>query len=240
MRYAPALLLVFTAVKGWGAITVTSTTFHGNPGAANPQTFSFNCNGGDLLVVAPLNGNSALATAVTFNSLALTQSTQTVDNGGPTTAAIWYRSSPPAGSQTVSITWGTAQSQTAAGVICFSGTNTTTPIDIQNCSVAGSGGGTVTVSLTTTVNNDTLYDSLYNNNTNALTSGSGTIQWSAAQSGNTGTAGATKNSVGIGANSMTYTATSFSQPAYCGIAIELAAAAAGGGFNKASRMERYE
>ena len=242
MKYA-ALFVLLIPVSGWSAIAVSSQTFHQHTGAAGVDTWTFNCNGGNLLVLAPISSQGFLVVGSSFNGVNLTMSTQTINGSGPTAAALWYLVNPSAGSNTMSITWsdtGGSVNQ-GAGAVCFSGVNTSAPIDVANCSISGSGGTTVTVNLVTTVNNDFLDDVLMNNSqTITITSGSGTIQW--FHNGVTEPPfgiqiGSTKGPVSTGSNSMTYVTTNtFSQPTYCGLAVE-PAAVAGGAPPKMMKME---
>jgi hypothetical protein len=227
--------------SGWGAITVSSQTWAADANATSVMTFTINCQGGNLLEVDAINESGFRVTGSTYNGVALTKSTETIDTGGPTYTGIYYLTNPAAGANTVSITFVQAGANKAAGAKCFSGVNTTTPVDVANCSVAGSGGTTITVGLTTTVNNDLLSDSALNNAGNVLTSGSGTLQW--ASQGGIGAgkaAGSTQGPVGIGTTNMTYTASSFAQPVYCAMAIEPSVAAVTGGASQTMKYERYE
>lgn len=213
--------LLMMAAKGWGAITVSSQT--ATTGGASPTvTLNVNCQGGNLLVLDYLSSNSGpnLYSSATYAGAALTIATGTINSGGPDQVTIAYLVNPAAGTNALNVTASAGGTGNIIGAICFSGANTSTPIDVANCSTAGGGGGTVSVNLTPTVNNDFLVDDIFNNNTNAITQdASQTLQISQAADG-AGQGGSTKGPVSASLQTMKWTASSFAQPAICAVAIE--------------------
>lgn len=69
------------------------------------------------------------ATAVTYNSVALTKAQGTTPTGSGQRAELWYLAAPPTGSHTVSVTITGATDTIAMGSMSFTGVAQTTPLD---------------------------------------------------------------------------------------------------------------
>lgn len=195
------------------SIAVTSQTASGS----SVSTWAMNCQGGNLLVVGYTTDNGTLPSGITYNSVSMTYSTQTTNGAGPDAAALYYLTSPAAGTNNIVITG--SGGNTYSGGICFSGTHSASPIDTQLCNTSGGGTGTISLTMTTANNNDWMADVAYNNGTNDETATSPqTDQWHGFSGFRAG-AGSTKGPLATGVISSSWTATSFSQPVICGLAI---------------------
>jgi len=127
------------------AITIAATyelTAQGTQAAstANPVTMTFDCAGGDLLVLKVFTLSAVRGGAVpTFNSVDMTDSGQgKVSSGGEARVELFYLASPSSGSQTISIP-NTGVASISLIVSAWSGIDTTDPFDTSNSALnAGS------------------------------------------------------------------------------------------------------
>lgn len=226
-RFLICASFVLLSTKGWSAVAVSSSTFVQTL-TNDVITGTVNCQGGNLLVMECVSGNGWDVLNSSYSGTAMTFSTRTVDGGGPTSANIFYLVNPAAGSNTLSASFHGVSSNQGCFAACFTGANTSTPIDKANCDISGGGGTVQSSSMTTTVANDLILDVILNNNTNALTAGSQQtvlVAQAASLGGGIGNI-STKGPLATGANVTSYTASLISQPVMCSVAIEPSAAVA--------------
>jgi len=95
--------------------------------ASNPATASFDCSGGDILIVGVFTNGSTSALSVTYNGVSLTQLALITDAGN-NKQGFYYLVNPSSGSNTLSVTrtGGTNVSVVASS---YSGVDTANPID---------------------------------------------------------------------------------------------------------------
>ena len=107
---------------------------------ANPVTMSFDCAGGDLLVVKVFTISATRGGAVpTFNSVNMTDSSEgSVSSGSEANVELFYLASPSSGAQTISVP-NTGGAGVSLIVSAWSGVDTTDPFDTSNSALnAGS------------------------------------------------------------------------------------------------------
>lgn len=173
-------------------------------------------------------GYSAAAThapfSATYGGVSMTNRIATENAAGNTASIIFTLATPSLGSNTLAVTWDGVSVNRFVNVYSFTGVDS---LDTAIGNTLGGGTGTITQAITIANNNEWIIDSAVNNNTNAMTPG---VSQTHPLGGNA-TAGATdfwsstKENVSAGANTVSWTASGFSQPAYSTIAL---VASAGG------------
>lgn len=138
-RLALAGLLMLMTAPSWAAVGV-GTAYNGSGTTGTTATISsVSCSGSDTaLIVATGGATGTQATGVTFGSTNATSIT-TVEFGGVVLGQLWYVLA-PAGTETVTATWGSSQGS-GAGVsaLCLTGVHQTTPAGTP---ATGAGTGT--------------------------------------------------------------------------------------------------
>ena len=94
----------------------------------NPLTTSFDCSGGDFLVVGAFTNSSTTNLTATYNGVSMTRLTFGGDASGGNKNAFFYLANPASGSNTLSLTR-TGGTNIAYAVGAYSGVDTTSPID---------------------------------------------------------------------------------------------------------------
>jgi len=214
-QYGTMVITISSGTASATSLAITSTTYSGD----NTTTWSMDCKGGNLLVVAYVKPSNTRVTGITYNGVALSYSTETY-NTGNSMAGVWYLASPATGSNSIVVS--PSGGNFNGGAVCLTGSKISSPIDSASCSTAGGGSGTLGVTWSTTNSGDWLIDAGFSNNGNAMSaSGGQTAFWT-----NTGGvdayasgAGSTKGPVSSGSQTMSWTATSFAQPSICAVAV---------------------
>ena len=109
------------------AIANTNSVAVANWSTSNPATASFDCSGGDILIVECFFASATTAATATYNGVSMTQLTFGTDAGGNKNA-VFYLVNPASGSNTISISR-TGGGNTSAVAAAYSGVDTSAPID---------------------------------------------------------------------------------------------------------------
>jgi hypothetical protein len=244
VKYVLNIVLVFTAVNGWGAIVFDTSTAVGF--GASPLSWSITIGNGAAganqatVVDCGCDGNASV-TAVTVNSVSCSiQQRFRSTNATISDATAWTCVGTANGANTVSATF-SINNKCVCVANSYKGVNQTTTVDVSTGGIDTTGNaGPDSVSANTTVSNDMLDSGVILGNA-IIAPGAGQTLTSRAFNSNEGTT--TEGSfilVGASGSQTMSWANVFVINTIIWIALEPAAAAAGGGFNKASRMERYE
>ena len=200
------------------SIALDSTTASFYSGVTQVK-YNMTNNAGNFMYCAMgwATGTNINVSSVSYNGQQFSVAITTGNTNGPTACALWYLSNPAIGSNSVQVNFPTSVN---TGVTCatLTGVNAASPIDVSGANVAGSGTGTITQSVTTSVLNDWLVDCSYNNNGNAETADPAQTAIFINPGG--AIANSYRGPVGVGSSSMTYTASNFSQPAMAVMAVK--------------------
>lgn len=171
--------LLFCAQISWGAIGFDATSNVAAAFTASPVTWT-HTNGSNatlLTVCVGFIGTVGTISALTYNSVALTQIKKVTDSNVAISSELWYLKNPATGPNTISITFSpTAGAGSYATAVSLTGTDTTNPLDANN---GAQNGPTFTVagtSVTTVADNTWLVDCLKGNNSVTVTTRSGQTQ----------------------------------------------------------------
>lgn len=108
------------------AIARTNSAAIANWSTSNPATASFDCSGGDFLVIGVFTNGATSALSATYNGVSMTQLSFFSD--GSNKNAMFYLANPASGSNTISVTR-TGGSNMSIVAAAYSGVDQTTPID---------------------------------------------------------------------------------------------------------------
>jgi hypothetical protein len=181
------------------------------------------------------NGSTAAgASGVTYNGVSMTKATNQTGSTGTATGFFyveqWYLASPATGTNNIIVTVGTKTDKLGIAGVSFTGSDTTTPIDVSSKTFGTT--GTYTQSLTTTAAGEYLVDSMCHLSANNPTSNTGTLILNSATSG-TSTASQYKIASSAGSNSTQYIYPDIGdEGAYCILAVKAAGGGGGGISNK--------
>lgn len=201
--------LLFLASNGWGAVAISSQTTSGlQTGSNTPITWSMTMGATDNFIaigcVGVAGGGNAMPSATVGGQAATSQTSIAGTDGN---CAIFTRTSPLTGAQTISVTdaGGGDKSHVMCTAVSFTGVNTSAPVDVSSSSA---GTGTPTVTRTTTQANTILFDvvgDLSGNGT--MTATGGQTNQGAVQNGIQGAseAASTKAAASAGSQTMSWT-----------------------------------
>lgn len=140
------------------AIAQTATAMQA-PSTANPVTFDFNCNAGDLLVIGlPIYFGASNVGIPTYNGVEMTDSGQGTVTESDRNAEMWFLVSPAGGSNTISIPNPDGYDITILAS-AWSGVDTSDPLDISASNHARS--NNPSTQITTTAINKLIIDVAY-------------------------------------------------------------------------------
>lgn len=204
------------------AIVLDSTATGTNFGTA--VSVSLNNVAGTFLIAAlSYSAGGGLSwSAVSYDSAAMTSQVSANNLGGAVGSQIFSLASPSTGTKTFAATL-SGNAAWACALYSFTGVNN---VDTTTSSTAGSGTGSISLSASVSAN-AWIIDCAGNNNTNTMTPGTGQTNRHGALTGFGNEMFCTTNGpLSAGTNGVSWTATSFSQPAYTAIAIDPTASAA--------------
>lgn len=150
-------------------------TTHSRLGATETTNHTFshdNGSGSDRALFVNVQWfRNVTITGITCGGVALAQAKLSASSYD---AAIWHLENPPSGTNTISITFSGNTGGTASA-ITFTGANQTTPVGATNSATGTS--NSPSTSLTTTVADSYIIDSIYRNNSQTATAGGSQIEY---------------------------------------------------------------
>jgi hypothetical protein len=239
MRKAIAIFLCFVQ-PSWGVIAIDTT---GNKSVSGTNLTSvsqaFTNTAGTYMVMCCVDTTAASkgAFSATYNSVGMVNQLDMQNVSGVTDAILFTLANPATGSNTLGITWNGVADNVTCNLYTLTGVSS---VDVAITTGTIALGTNLSLNPTTSVANEWLIDCAVNNNTNLMTpGGSQTNALGGSAAGGVTMESSTLNVAVPAATQVTEHATSFSQPAYAVVGLKPTIAGVGG-FNKSSRMERYE
>jgi hypothetical protein len=173
---------------GGGGIAVDASNNRG--GQANPSlSWNHQVSGIERLLVVGVsirNSPAQTVSSVTYNGIPLTPIGAQA-NGNQTRVELWYLLNPPTGNLSVNVTLAPGNKvRMVGGSVSFTGVNQTTPLGSSNFNSGG--GATASVSVTTTVNNAWIMDTVASTSNLTMTPAPAgrTQHWNRHSGGNPG------------------------------------------------------
>src|SRR3990167_4966147 len=131
------------------------------------SSWSHTCSGSDRILIVTLRCADNAATAVTYNSVAMTKINEVALGGGVAATQLWLLMNPASGANTVSVTITGGVSSISAS---YTGVLQTGQPDAQNTNTTTSG-TSLAVTVTTIADNDWLIGGAFDNGAGVLSAG---------------------------------------------------------------------
>jgi hypothetical protein len=169
---------------GFSAPTTTTITLDTVSNSDTTNTISWthttgSCDSRALVVATQARDDVSAAdtavTTVTLNGTAMTKirHDRISDAGVHVGSELWYAVAPPVGSSSIQVTWAGALSRVGVGsAVSYCGVHQLTPIDAQS-GATGTGGATISSTITTVADNATIVDTFINRPGNDASPGAG-------------------------------------------------------------------
>lgn len=154
------------------AIALDSSTYGGTQSGSSPYTFNLTIgsNSNRLIVVGCSFISSDSASAITVGGVSMTLSTSSVNSVYGT--QIWSLVAPGSGSQVINVTTTSGiMDRTHCAAQSYSGAAQSSPIDVAASTINVA--GVVATTLTTSQNNEAIFDVIMDGNAEILTPGAG-------------------------------------------------------------------
>jgi hypothetical protein len=212
------------------AIALDAVALSAASAAVSSLTFSHTVNSGsNSILIVSVGGSDSVTpgncipTGVTYGGVSLTKVGSATETGAGNGASVWYLLAPTVGTANVVVTFGASIATSQAGSISLFGVHQTTPVDVSG------GAAALSVTLTTTAANDWIIDAAAVGTGNGgRISGFGAGQTAIyPASFNSTQGGSYSGPYSTGSNTVSFTASGFTQEAYFAAAFQ---PAAGGGF----------